>query len=332
MNETKFSVIIPVYNTKKTYIDDCLSSILNQDYENYEVIIINDGSCKETTDYLLKYKDRCVIINQDNHGLVYSRMVGLRKSSGDYVIFLDSDDIIGSDSFNILNRIVINNNPDVILQDPSRFYHSIEKVEFRNTYFKDGIVTKDNVIKELCNLHINSICNKFVKRALYEGIENSIDLSILNGEDLQQSTYIINKAQSFYYTIEQIYYYRLNFEHRPYYDIERINDLNFLVPTYNILFKENSIYGQYLPLYKLSMVKSIIYYSFRIFVSDVSNDKKTELLNRINNLEITNIAKSIKNPINIVYSMLFFCLIKKLYFVPNIAAHIYNKFIGIEEI
>ena len=90
----KFSIIIPVYNTSK-YLDRCLDSIFNQYYKNYEVIIINDGSTDDSDIIIknkIKTKKNVLYISKDNGGLSSARNAGVNVSSGEYLLFLDSDD------------------------------------------------------------------------------------------------------------------------------------------------------------------------------------------------------------------------------------------------
>lgn len=99
----KVSIIIPVFNVAK-YINDTLLSIETQNFNDYEVIIINDGSTDDTKDIIEKWekKDKRIkVINQNNNGLSYSRKVGLKNASGEYVYFCDGDDLLteGSLSF-----------------------------------------------------------------------------------------------------------------------------------------------------------------------------------------------------------------------------------------
>ena len=90
------SVIIPFYNQKE-YFDECLNSALNQTYSNIEIIIINDGSSKFYEEKLLKIQsinsEKIKIFNQENKGVSEARNLGIRKSNGEYIAFLDSDDI-----------------------------------------------------------------------------------------------------------------------------------------------------------------------------------------------------------------------------------------------
>ena len=90
----KISIIVPVYNVEK-YVDNCISSILNQSYKNIELIIIDDKSTDDSYEIISKYSKKAIILqNKKNSGLSYTRNVGLDKATGDYISFIDSDDYI----------------------------------------------------------------------------------------------------------------------------------------------------------------------------------------------------------------------------------------------
>ncbi|MCK5004740.1 MAG: glycosyltransferase [Candidatus Aminicenantes bacterium] len=89
----KISVIIPLYN-QKDYISEAINSVLEQTYENIEIIVINDGSTDDPGIVLEKYKNKITVINQDNAGLSSARNTGIKNSTGVYLQFLDADDIL----------------------------------------------------------------------------------------------------------------------------------------------------------------------------------------------------------------------------------------------
>ncbi len=149
MNETKISIIIPVYNVEK-YIDRCLDSILNQSYENWECIIVNDGSSDNSAVICESYADRdkrFEVIHQKNAGVSSARNVGLEKVSGDVIIFVDSDDWLESDA---LETISINwdEKYDVIIYS---FYDALGKDDktqrkfFENDWIDFGHDEKYNI-------------------------------------------------------------------------------------------------------------------------------------------------------------------------------------------
>ena len=94
--EKKISIIIPIYNVEK-YLPACVESILQQTYKNLEVILVDDGSpdrCPVICDELAQKDDRIQVIHQKNKGLSGARNTGIDNAQGDYLIFVDSDDIV----------------------------------------------------------------------------------------------------------------------------------------------------------------------------------------------------------------------------------------------
>lgn len=110
----KFSIIIPVYN-KAPYLDSCISSVINQTYKNLEIIIIDDGSTDNSLEICEKYRERderIELISQPNKGVSVARNLGIQKASGEWIYFLDADDYLELDAFEILmNEIKLN--PDI---------------------------------------------------------------------------------------------------------------------------------------------------------------------------------------------------------------------------
>ena len=106
----KFSIVIPVYNVEK-YIKKCLDSVFSQTYKDFEVIVVNDGTKDNSMDIVKNYDVK--VINQENMGLSAARNTGVENASGDYLIFLDSDDYWEKDLLKKINDS-LNNNPDVV--------------------------------------------------------------------------------------------------------------------------------------------------------------------------------------------------------------------------
>ena len=159
MNEAKtqdkISVIIPVYNTAP-YLKRCLDSVLGSTCRNLEVICVNDGSTDESLSILESYQavdDRVVVITQNNRGLSAARNTGMAKATGDFISFVDSDDWVHPQMFEVLHNAM---NEDVIMavceakwvyrEEPIEPLHSaphIQKyVSLKDGYKTDGIVKR----------------------------------------------------------------------------------------------------------------------------------------------------------------------------------------------
>ena len=118
MNTPLISVVIPCYNVKE-FLGPCLDSVLNQTFKNFEIICVEDCSTDETKDvlnyYAGKHKNINVIYNEKNCGLAISRNIGMDKSRGMYIYFLDSDDTISTDCLRVLYDEIISNDCDIVM-------------------------------------------------------------------------------------------------------------------------------------------------------------------------------------------------------------------------
>lgn len=127
----KFSIIVPVYNVED-YIEKCLESIKNQTYKDYEVIIVNDGSKDKSIEKAKKYPYK--IINQKNMGLSAARNTGIKHATGDYLIFLDSDDYIEKDLLRQINNS-LKNDPDIVRFQIREVYEDGKKIDYKEEKF-----------------------------------------------------------------------------------------------------------------------------------------------------------------------------------------------------
>lgn len=111
----ELSIIIPVYQAEK-YLRDCLSSVLNQSFENFELILIDDGSTDESAsicDEYAKNDSRILVIHQENKGQSAARNKGLKLAKGEFVGFIDNDDRIEPEMFALLLKLAKGNNTDI---------------------------------------------------------------------------------------------------------------------------------------------------------------------------------------------------------------------------
>lgn len=161
MKNYKVSIVVPVYKVEK-YIHRCLESILSQTYENWEAILVDDGSpdcCPQICDEYAKKDERITVIHQENKGLSSARNMGMKSATGDILIFVDSDDWISEDA---LEQIVNKWNDSIELlfldyydTDGVTSYHrqciGKEKVNFEN----DKKYTKEWLEEAICYMQKN---------------------------------------------------------------------------------------------------------------------------------------------------------------------------------
>jgi len=113
----KISVIIPVYNTGK-YLAECLDSVINQTFKDIEIICINDGSTDNSLSVLKRYakKDKRIkVIIQINKGLSAVRNRGIEEAQGEYISFIDSDDVIDKDYYKVLINLMKKHHADIVM-------------------------------------------------------------------------------------------------------------------------------------------------------------------------------------------------------------------------
>ncbi|WP_288174396.1 glycosyltransferase [Sporofaciens musculi] len=136
-----FSIIIPVYNVE-AYLDECLNSVLRQNYgkTEYEIILVDDGSAdvsgKLCDEYAAKHEN-IVSVHQENQGLSGARNTGIRCAKGNYLVFLDSDDIFYKDSLVHLQEC-LDGEPDVIVCNSMKFEGNADNLEKYNYLSNDS--------------------------------------------------------------------------------------------------------------------------------------------------------------------------------------------------
>lgn len=154
----KISIIIPVYNAENT-LNRCLDSIVNQEYKNYEIILINDGSTDNSKQILDEYKNKytnIIVKHKTNEGVSSARNMGLEIASGQYIMFADSDDFFINQWLDKLNHELLKNDIDLVVTsfievdfNENELNHNILKDENRNSlvvnklpgfYFTEGFI------------------------------------------------------------------------------------------------------------------------------------------------------------------------------------------------
>jgi len=126
-----FSIIIPVYNVEK-YLEQCLDSILSQDYSSYEIICINDGSTDQSSEILKKYNSKHSNIKVktiQNSGTSVARNEGIKMAIGQYILFIDSDDWIEKNSLECIYHYLNSDPVDILSFNGSLYYEKNQKVE-----------------------------------------------------------------------------------------------------------------------------------------------------------------------------------------------------------
>lgn len=198
------SVIIPVYNVEP-YLEQCLDRVVNQTYKNLEIICINDGSTDKSMDILLKYqrKDkRIIIISQPNKGLSEARNSGLRHANGEYIAFLDSDDYISTNAYEVAMKPFLDG-------------LDIDFTEFKWESFndRDGSVIQMKHKKYNPGIHQREMFSGYVWNKIYKtSILKKMNINFIPNvlyEDIYFSySHLISTKKSFFIDDKLLFYRR----------------------------------------------------------------------------------------------------------------------------
>ncbi|HEY6143548.1 MAG TPA: glycosyltransferase family 2 protein [Flavobacterium sp.] len=147
-----FSIIIPVYNVEK-YLNQCINSILNQDFNFFEIILVNDGSTDSSLQICMNYQNadrRVKVIDKKNGGASSARNEGIKKANGEYIIFVDSDDYI--ESPNLLSEIkkcIEKSNSDIILYGGKNYNIKTDKTSLSRGNYNLDLIKKFHFINTI---------------------------------------------------------------------------------------------------------------------------------------------------------------------------------------
>ena len=169
------SIIMPIYNSEN-FIKESLNSLINQTFENFEIICVNDGSTDNTLNILKEFEkndDRIHIITQNNMGAGIARNVGMKKAKGDFLMFLDSDDIFKPKMLKKLFKTIILNNVDVVICNSINF--NSDNILFEKNYrisndFLNKSFSSFDIKEDFFNLFIWWPWDKIFKKKFIENL------------------------------------------------------------------------------------------------------------------------------------------------------------------
>ncbi|MCX2719855.1 glycosyltransferase family 2 protein [Lentiprolixibacter aurantiacus] len=210
MNNPLLSIIIPVYNSED-FIQECISSIQNQNFEDFEIIAVNDGSVDGSEEILenMSEKDfRIRVFTIENNGQANARNHGIRQALGEYITFIDSDDLLdlGTLSYNM----------NIIITDPSiDFLQYPRKIESADGSFihvtpqKEVIVKNDDFFVEWIERKLISwlVCDKIFKRESIKNVNFEFGMVYEDNYFISEILNIVNKA---YISSKGCYIYKFN--------------------------------------------------------------------------------------------------------------------------
>ena len=196
MNNNLISVIVPIYNLDN-YIERCLISIRNQTYRNIEIIVVDDGSIDDSWNVInriAKEDNRVIPIHKENGGVSSARMLGLANANGEWIGFVDGDDEIEEDMYEVLMNNAFEYNADISHCGYKMIFNDGRITSFYDTKVKKIQDNTTGVIDLLeGDLIEPGLCNKLYKKSLFEDIE--LDTNIKINEDLLLNYYLFKNSQ-----------------------------------------------------------------------------------------------------------------------------------------
>lgn len=208
------SIIVPVYNID-AYISDCITSILNSTYPEYELIIVNDGSIDSSLEIITKFQkndSRISIINQDNSGLSVARNNGLDYSNGDYITFIDGDDVISPVYIETLIKLAHKHDADIVIVDYKRFksqhlnYLSyVESKDEKVMVFKNNISSLEQLYGEN-GLQFTVSWGKLYVKEIFDDLR--FPQKVIH-EDEFLAHILLHRSNVTVYSKRKLYYYRI---------------------------------------------------------------------------------------------------------------------------
>lgn len=289
-----FSVIVPVYNAEK-YIKQCVDSILNQSYSDFEVILVDDGSpdnCPAICDEYAKKDSRVKVIHKENGGHTSARLAGVTKSNGEYNVFVDSDDFVANDYLQTFAIGVKNGLADIVCvgnvetDGENQKFCPFNKVE-------DGFYDREEIEKKIFPMLLENVAGgsfsstlwgKAIRKGLILPVLSKIDKRIKIGEDAVCIKSCIYKSKGISVFNNCLYYYRQNPKSivhvkkpRPWTDIE----------LYVKEIKENINLDEF--DFKAQFYRNVVHILFNVVTSQFNRKEKNSVI-------VKDIKEKLKNP------------------------------------
>ncbi|MBR3280624.1 MAG: glycosyltransferase family 2 protein [Clostridia bacterium] len=250
------SIIVPAFNSQNT-IKKCIESIINQNYKNIEIIIVNDGSKDNTKiicEKIVKNKDNVKLINIDNKGVANARNIGIANSSGEYIMFVDSDDHILP---NYIEIMVNNLKDNSIVVCGINYISNFNIIKLLDIKSYNGCEYLKKVEYLLENNFFNSLCNKIYFKKIIDDNNIRFNLKYQNGEDLlfniEYFKYINNVIftnDCYYNYIDNTFGISSDYKHKEFFNqvylVEKLKELfdvmnydsKFILKKYMLVYRD----------------------------------------------------------------------------------------------
>lgn len=247
------SVIVPVYNAEST-LEHCLESILNQSYEDFELILVDDGSTDnspELCDAYMQRDRRITAIHIKNSGAFQARKRGVEKAAGSVLAFSDADDWMEENAFETAMQLFQQHNPDMLA-----YTYDCGKGKAEKHLYEEGLYNRDEIRNAVIpgmmydsacgSRRLNpSLCCKLFKKNLYTKVTESVEDRITLGDDALVTYPAVCLAESIFICNQVLYHYRINDASCTHtYPLERIAEVKAFQDNMVRLFDGMGMLGQ----------------------------------------------------------------------------------------
>ena len=301
-----FSVIAPVYNTEK-YIENCIKSVLNQVYPDFELIIVDDGSPDNSYEIINRYAlsdSRVKVVRKENGGLVSARKAGADVAKGKYIVCLDSDDWLEPCCLKIFYDVITEYNSDVVIGAYNRVSNSSSFL--CDTHFPEGFYSYEKIRSDIYPILLEdengrsfqpNIWGRAYKAHLYKKVQSMVPNSIGIGEDRCVVAPLIASCKSLYIVNTAVYNYRIDnnesMTHEKYaFNLSYPNDiLDYFLTCYDL---DECMYNQVVRKYvhDLYVAYESQFHSYRYFdakrrIDESSASLRNHLIRSCNYMVVT---------------------------------------------
>ena len=244
------SIIVPVYNGERQ-IERCVKSLIEQSYENIEIIILNDGSVDHTMQILNKYKsldDRIIVVDKPNSGVSDTRNIGLKQAKGEYVQFVDADDWLPNDA---TKQLVygMQQNCEMVICDYNRVVDN--NIIVKGHIPEEGPISRTEfalyMMKAPANYYYGVLWNKMFRMDIIRKYELDFPIEIDWCEDLRFNLEYLQYVKQVYVLQKPLYYYVLTKGSLAQSRTDLIDNLrvrNYLFEQYKALYESLDLYDE----------------------------------------------------------------------------------------
>lgn len=275
----KVSIIVPVYNVEK-YLRDCLNSIVNQTFTDIEVICVDDGSTDNSLNILKEYanKDnRFVILQQENQGAACARNYGLKVSNGEYLLFLDSDDVFSSELVEKTFLKAELYDVDIVAYKAISFnsltykYAELNDSISKFSRYQNTVFSVDDVPDEIFNSFLISAWNKLFKREFllkndisFQNIKRTNDLYFTNKALVLAKRIILLDEYLLFYRVGMQNNLQANNDKSPLAFYEALYALKYFLDLENLYLKVQKSF--------LNLALEVIFYNLNSIKTEEARD------------------------------------------------------------